>query len=137
MKNILSKKPDEFIDKLAGELKKLEEFKAPEWMLYVKTSSGKVRPPQDDDFWYKRAASILRQLYINAGIGVGKLRKRYGTRIKRGVRPDEFRKGSGNIIRKILQQAEAAGLVEKQEKGRALTDKGRSMLDNIETGGNE
>lgn len=137
MKTILSKEPSEFISKLAGELEKLDAFKSPEWIFYVKTSSGKARPPQDDGFWYKRAASILRQLYINSGIGVGKLRKRYGTRIKRGVRPDKFRKGSGKIIRQILQQAEAAGLVEKKDKGRALTDKGRSMLDSIETGGQD
>ena len=34
-------------------------------------------------------------------------------------------------IRKILQQLEAAGLVEKTKDGRILTSKGRSLLDKL------
>ena len=49
--------------KLAEALKKIPEFKQPEWMDFVKTGVAKQRPPQEVDFWYKRAASILRQIY--------------------------------------------------------------------------
>jgi small subunit ribosomal protein S19e len=93
---------------LAEALKKLSEFKKPEWADFVKTSPHKVRPSVEEDFWHKRAASILRQIYINGIVGVGRLRTRYGGRKNRGMKPDEFRKSSGKMVRVVLQQAETA-----------------------------
>lgn len=134
-KVIFTKDPETYIPALAEALKKLPEFEVPVWVSFVKTGSSKERPPTDEDFWYIRAASILRQLYIKGVVGVGKLRTRYGSRKNRGGKPDQFRKAGGKIIRVILQQAEAAGLVEKISKlqfGRRLTAKGRTFLDSIE-----
>ncbi|MFA5020063.1 MAG: 30S ribosomal protein S19e [Candidatus Pacearchaeota archaeon] len=126
--------PREFNNKLAEALKEFQEFKAPEWSFFVKSSVARERTPSDKDFWHKRTASILRQIYIKNTIGVNKLRTRYGGKQNRGVRPDKFKKGSGKIIRVILQQAEQAGLVEKSDKkaGRRLTEKGRKLLEGIE-----
>ena len=62
--------PQEYNLKLAEALKSIEEFKQPEWSSFVKTSSAKERPVEDEDFWYKRAASILREIYKNNVIGV-------------------------------------------------------------------
>ena len=53
----------EYNKKLAEELKGFPEFKQPEWSFFVKSGVSKKRPPVDDDFWFKRAASILRQIY--------------------------------------------------------------------------
>jgi len=133
-KIIYEQEPQEFNHKLAEALKKIPEFEMPEWAKYVKTGPAKQRTPDDDDFWYKRAASILRQLYIRGVVGVERLRVRYGSRKKRGGRPAKFKKASGKIIRTILQQAEKAGMVEKVDKeqhGRRLTEKGRNFLDSI------
>ena len=102
----------EYNTKLANILKTTSEFKQPEWAYFVKTGTAKQRPPQEE-FWYKRAASILRQIYIHNVVGVGRLKTRYGSRKNRGMKPEKFRKGSGKIIRIILQQAENAGLLEK------------------------
>ena len=123
----------EYNTKLAEELKKIPEIQAPEWSYFVKTSVARSRPPAEE-FWHKRVASILKQIYIKGVVGVGRLRTRYGGRKNRGMRPEEFRKGSGKIIRLILQQAEKAGLLEKSEgkkKGRKLTSKGRKLLEEI------
>src|SRR3989344_4495286 len=119
---------------LAEALKKLPEFKKPEWVDFVKTSSHKARPNIEPDFWYKRIASILRQIYIRGLVGVQRLRTRYGGRKKRGSKPAEFRKSGGKIIRIILQQAESAGLIEKikdKKAGRKLTSKGRVFLEDL------
>ena len=119
---------------LAEALKKIEEFQVPEWVTFVKSSVHKARPIAEPDFWYKRAASILRQLYIRNIVGVGRLRTRYGGRKARGSRPAEFRKASGKIIRTILKQAEAASLVEKSKEkkaGRKLTENGRKFLEEL------
>ncbi|MBT3397707.1 40S ribosomal protein S19 [archaeon] len=134
-KVIYAKDPVKFIPALAEALKNIPEFAIPEWALFSKSGSSRQRPPVSDDFWYTRAASILRQLYIKGVVGVGKLRTRYGSRKDRGGRPDKFKKAGGKIIRLILQQAEAAGLVEKLSRlqfGRRLTAKGRELLDSIE-----
>jgi small subunit ribosomal protein S19e len=120
-------------EKLAAALKEMPEFEMPKWAEFVKTSVARERPPKEE-FWHKRAASILRQLYIHGIVGVNRLRTRYGGRKNRGVRPERFRKGSGKIIRVILQQAEAAGFVEKikgKKTGRWLTEKGKEFLDSI------
>jgi small subunit ribosomal protein S19e len=129
--------------KLAEALKKLPEFKAPEWISYVKSSSGKERPIDDENFWHKRAASILKQFHKKGILGVNKLRTKYGSKKDRGYAPESFRKAGGKIIRTILQQADAAGLTEigkgvkgvrTRKPGRKLTEKGKSFLENI--GGN-
>jgi small subunit ribosomal protein S19e len=122
----------EFNNKLAEQLKQIPEFKAPEWSFYVKTSIARERPTQEPDFWNKRAASILRQIYINRLVGVNSLKTRYGGKKNRGAQPPKFKRGSGKIIRVILQQAEAAGLIEKvDKKGRKLTEKGKQLLEEI------
>src|SRR3989344_9530962 len=119
---------DAFNKKLADALKKMPEFAVPDWSHFVKTGVSKERPPEDVNFWYARAASILRQIYIHKVVGVNRLRTRYGSKKNRGMRPSKFRKGSGKIIRTILQQAEKAGLLEKtlsgKRFGRSLTQDG-------------
>ena len=134
-RTIFTKDPVKFIPALAAALKSVPEFEVPEWAMFVKTGVSRERPPVDDDFWFTRSASILRQLYIHGVVGVGKLRTRYGSKKDRGGKPDRFRKAGGKIIRVILQQAEAAGLVEKvtrMQHGRRLTAAGRELLDSIE-----
>jgi len=133
-KIVLQIEPRKYVTELAIELKKLPEFKMPEWASFVKTSVARERFPTEGDWWHKRAASILRQLYIHEVVGVGRLRTRYGGRKNRGVKPEEFRKGSGKIIRAILQRSEEAGFVEKfvgKKSGRKLTASGREFLDSI------
>lgn len=117
---------------LAEALKKSGDFTKPEWIDFVKTGPNKQRPTSEEDFWYKRAASILRQIYIRQVVGVERLRTRYGGRKDRGVRPPHFVKSGGKIIRTILKQAEEAGLVEKvkgKKAGRKLTVKGKAFLE--------
>ncbi|MEB3774760.1 MAG: 30S ribosomal protein S19e [Desulfurococcales archaeon] len=122
---------DRLIEKLSEKLKGYQQITPPPWAYYAKTGVHKEKPPSDPDWWYKRAASILRKLYKSGEpIGVGTFRTIYGGRQNRGSAPEHFRKGSGSIPRKILQQLEAAGLVAKVPGGgRVLTPQGRSLLD--------
>ena len=120
------------IRRLAQDLKSREEITAPEWMLFVKTGAHKERAPDDPDFWYVRCASVLRKVYLNGPIGTEKLRIEYGGRKRRGVKPNKFQKGSGAIVRTVLQQLESAGFVKKRgTKGREMTDIGRSYMDKL------
>ena len=119
---------------LAIALKEIPEFEKPEWVDFVKTGTNRQRPSVEPDFWHKRAASILRQVYIRGIVGVQRLRTRYGGRKDRGMQPPRFKKSSGKILRKIIQQAESAGLLEKSKSkraGRQLTQKGKEFMENI------
>ena len=121
------------IEKTAEALKKVEEIKPTEWAKFVKTGTSRERPPVNPDWWYVRAASILKKINKLGPVGVNKLKKKYGSKKNRGHKPGKRYDASGNIIRKILQQLEKAGLIEQtikgSHKGRILTNKGKSFLD--------
>ena len=125
--------PQELILKTAEELKKVSEIKPPVWAAFVKTGMHKERPPVNGDWWYMRTASVLRAVYRLGPVGVSKLRTKYGGKKNRGVKKEHFYKGSGNILRKALQQLEKAELVKFKKdsihKGRIITPKGKSLVD--------
>ena len=127
--------------KLAEALKKIPEFKEPEWAKFVKSSPSKERPIEDPDFWYKRAASILRQIYKKRIVGVNRLRTKYGSKKNRGMKPERFMRAGGKIIRTILQQSDKAGFTEtireikgtkEKRPGRKLTEMGKKFLEELE-----
>ena len=129
MASVYDVDPNILIKEVANELK--GKIEVPEWAKYVKTASVKERPPTQDDFWYIRAASILRSIYVKNGIGVSRLRTKYGGRTRNTHVKKMKKKASGKIIRSILQQLEKAGYVQKSKKGRILTSQGKSLLDKV------
>ena len=134
MVDIKSIEAGKYNELLAEALKSSGIFDKPEWVDFVKTAPNRKRPTNEDDFFYKRTASILRQIYIRGIVGVERLRNRYGGRKDRGGKPAKFVKGSGKLIRLILQQAETGGLLKKAEgnkKGRTLTDEGKELLESV------
>ena len=91
-------------EEMAEEFKKGGKNTPPSWHSFVKTGAGKERPPVSNDWWYIRTASVLRRVALLGPIGVSKLRVHYGNNKNRGHKPEKFYRGSGNILRKILQQ---------------------------------
>ena len=124
---------NELIKRTAEQLKK--QIQKPAWSDYVKTGAHNERPPSDRDWWYVRAAAVLRAIAKLGPIGVSKLRTKYGGARNRGVKPEQFRKGSGAVIRKILQQLEKAQLIKQdvigKRKGRVITAAGKKLLQSV------
>lgn len=84
------------------------------------------------DWYYVRAASIARKIYLNGGIGVGTLAHWYGGAAKKGNGAWHFRKASRGLIRHILINLQNAGTVELTENGgRRITSEGQMELDTI------
>src|SRR3989338_9292388 len=106
--------PNELIKKAAEGLKK--DIKMPEWAAFGKTGVYKERVPDSKDWWYHRAASILRKLYVKSPLGVNKLSVLYGGKKNRGVKPEAFYRGSRKVIRVVLQQLEKAGYIQQVAK---------------------
>ena len=126
--------PEKANQLLASELKKIDKITPPSWASFVKTGNHKERPPENPDWWFVRAASILKNIYNHGPVGVSKMRTRYGGKKDRGRKPERFAKASGNIIRKIVQQLESAELIKNsttQHKGRMIAPRGQSLLDKI------
>ncbi len=119
------------IDKVAAELRKETAIAPPEWSAFVKTGRHREKPPANPDWWHTRVAAVLRKVAAHGPIGSIRLAALYGGARDRGVKPDRAIAGSGSIAREALQQLEAAGLVVNiKGRGRAVTAKGRSLLDN-------
>jgi len=132
-------------------------MEVPNWADVVKTASYKelaVRPPPrapraaalararltpcrasqpyDPDWFFVRAASMARKVYLKGPIGVGAFKKIHGGPSRRGVKPNHFVKASGSVARACLQQLEAIGVVGKHANGgRIITPQGSRDLDRI------
>ncbi len=135
MRKFFDVNPTKLIENTALELEKNENIKPEAWASYVKTGINRQRPPVEKNWWYVRAAAILRKVLILGPIGTEKLRRKYGGVQNRGNKPEKFAKGSGNHIRKILQQLDKAGFIKQGDKGvhkgRIITKEGKELLDKV------
>lgn len=122
------------IDAVAEDFEDRDAIEEPDWAAFAKSSEGKELPPEQEDFWVRRAASVLRKVATDGPVGVERLTTEYGgpkqgsNRYK--VAPPHRSDASGSIIRTILQQLEEEGLIEAAGgEGRRVTAEGRSFLD--------
>ncbi len=101
------------------------------WVDTVKTGPAKEMPPQDIDWFYVRAASVARHVYLRKTVGVGRLRKVHGSAKNRGFRPSHHVDASGSVDRKIFQALEKIQILEHDEEkgGRRITQQGQRDLD--------
>lgn len=131
MVSIFDVPPNELIEEVAKELKKSSNIVPPKWSKFVKTGPHKERPPEQEDWWYIRAAALLFTISKHSPVGVERLRTKYGGRENRGHKPEHFKKASGQIIRTILQQLEKDNLISKNSKGRVIAPEGQKLLNAI------
>ncbi|CEI66506.1 unnamed protein product [Fusarium venenatum] len=122
-----------FITAYSAFLKRQGKLPIPGWVDTVKTGPAKELPPQDIDWFYVRAASIARHVYLRKTVGVGRLRKVHGTAKNRGSRPSKHVDASGSVDRKVMQSLEKIGVLEQDEEkgGRRITQAGQRDLDRI------
>ncbi|KAH0940223.1 hypothetical protein HID58_007684 [Brassica napus] len=101
----------------------------PPWTDIVKTGKLKELAPYDPGWYYIRAASMARKVYLRSGLGVGAFRRIYGGSKRNGSRPPHFCKSSGGVARHILQQLQTMNIVELDTKGirRRLLEQGFTM----------
>lgn len=125
---------DALIEAVAARL--ADRIDEPDWVAFTKSGAGKELPPEQDDFWYVRSASLLRKVAQNEPIGIERLATEYGSK-KRGsnryaVRPGEHAGGSRKLIRASLQALEDEELVTTAAgEGRRVSDEGESFLSTV------
>ncbi|PSQ17009.1 30S ribosomal protein S19e [Halobacteriales archaeon QS_8_69_26] len=122
------------IEAVAEDFADRDAIARPDWAQFVKSGSNRELPPEQEDFWERRAASVLRKVAKDGPVGVGRLRTEYGG-AKQGsnryrVAGTHRSDASGKVIREILVQLEKADLVRRAEgEGRRITPEGQSFLD--------
>ena len=85
-----------------------------------------------EDWYYVRAASIARKLFLMPGMGTGALAHWYGKTTAHTNRPQKHHIASRGVIRHVLIQLEKLGLVEKMKKGgRKLSKMGVKELSTV------
>ncbi|ELW51466.1 40S ribosomal protein S19 [Tupaia chinensis] len=108
------------------------KLKVPEWVDTVKLTKHKELAPYHDSWFYTRAASTARHLYLLGGAGVGSMMEIYGGRQNNGVMPSHFSQVFKNVARWVLQALEGLKMVEKaQDGGYKLTPQEQRDLDRI------
>eukprot|EP01083_Nonionella_stella_P243155 847560_1 len=122
-----------FITAYAEHLKRSGKMELPKWWDIVKTGTHKELSPYDKDWYYIRAASIARKVYLRQHTGVGALKKVYGSAGRRGTKKQRHHDANGGLIRAILHQLETMKVVEKcaegpTKGGRKISDHGRQDL---------
>ncbi|XP_057538735.1 40S ribosomal protein S19-1-like [Amaranthus tricolor] len=124
--------PHDFVKAYAAHLKRSGKIELPPWTDIVKTGVLKELAPYDADWYYIRAASMARKIYLRGGLGVGAFRRIYGGSKRNGSRPRHFGKSSGAVARHILQQLEQMKIVEINPRGgRKITSNGQRDLDQV------
>jgi len=124
---------DILIDKLS-EILKGEDIAAPSWVPFVKTGAHAEKPPQKNDWWYTRCASLLRKIYLHGPVGVKDLRGMYGGAKAVGYGGAHHRDSGGAIIRTAIHNLEKLGYLDKVEgKGRTVSHEGMKKIDRAST----
>lgn len=135
---------------IADHLKQSEILTQPENVDIIKTGVAKRMPPEDKDWFYKRAASVFRSVVLNTmknpntdpitnayiqntscedrGVGTHYFARKYSTRQNRGVRPSKFAKGSTGHIKGILEDFTKCGWFKKCEVGYKASDEGLKVM---------
>jgi small subunit ribosomal protein S19e len=122
---------ENLISALAQKIKSdCPQVKPPSWAPFVKTCPTNFEPPKSTDWWYTRAASLMRKMAIKGTMGLRDFRLQYGGKRRSGARPEKSRMAAGGHLRRILIQLESAKLVQKDKKGgRTLTKEGLAFID--------
>ena len=98
---VLDVPSNKFINQLASFLKEKNIIKIPKYAPLVKSSRANDCEPINPDYFYYKAAAIVRKLYItkSKNIGVGSLRVMFSKKERRGSQPPKTFRVGGKIIK--------------------------------------
>merc|ERR1712072_460468 len=69
---------DKWIQAYADYLKKTQKITPPEFCQYIKTGISRQVCPNDEDWFYTRAAAVARKIYLRPKLGVSQMAHTFG-----------------------------------------------------------
>merc|ERR1711881_282653 len=140
---MLGRKDGEFV-------KKSNKIDLPSWVDLVKTGHYHELAPYDEDWFYTRAAAIMRRLYYKPFVGVGRLANKFGGKERNGSARKHHATDSKAVIRACMKALEKAKLLTRyndSKRGdfaddtrpendtklnrRVVSDEGKKTINNI------
>merc|ERR1711862_274229 len=102
---------NDFIAAYANYLKKHNKITPPAWHDLVKTGHLHELAPYDEDWFFTKAAAVVRKVYIKPHLGVGKMAQLFGGKKRYGSARKHNAKASKGVIRAALKALEDAGIL--------------------------
>jgi len=129
MKDVSANK---WVRAMASHLKQTGKLFVPTCAEFVKQSHGNQRAPQNPDWYFYRAAAVLRRIYQRPGTGYGGLSKPFGMKKNNGSRPEKFVRAAKGMLHWVCKSLEGMKLIGKGKKsGRVITKEGKRKCDAI------
>ena len=100
-----------FIKGYAEHLKKSQKIKPIKDANLLKTGHGREVTPENEDWYFVRAAAVARTLFLRPERGVGTLRHIFGKKGRPGFSNPHHSVASGKVLRHVLQQLQAADIL--------------------------
>jgi small subunit ribosomal protein S19e len=123
---------NKWVRTMAAHLKQSGKLFVPNCTELTKNSHGNERAPQNPDWYYYRAAAVLRRIYLRPGTGYGGLGKAFAVLKNNGSRPEKTIKAARGMLHWVCRSLEGLKLVQKgKQSGRVLTRDGRRKCDAI------
>src|SRR5437867_9921064 len=97
------------LQRIATHLQSEGKVTPPEWAPFARTGVHTEKAPVQRDWWYMRAAAILRKVYILGPIGTSRLSSEFGGARDGGSAQYHTRMGSRNNVGNALPLLEEAG----------------------------
>merc|ERR1712021_250943 len=128
---------NDFIAAYADFLKRTNKIELPKWVDLVKTGHYHELAPYDEDWFYTRAAAIMRKIYVKPCVGVGRLANKFGAKERNGSARKHHAKDSKGVIRACMKSLEKARILMKRPTGdqkyfcRVVTPEGQKAINHI------
>lgn len=120
-----------FVKGLAAQLKREGKLMVPNIAEFAKTSHGRERAPQNDDWYYTRCAAVLRRVYLRPA-GLGGLSKPFGNKKNKGCLPEATIRAATGPLHWACKSLEQLKLLAKGKKsGRIVTREGQRRADTV------
>lgn len=121
-----------WVKAMASQFKREGKLQVPNIAELVKTSHGRERAPQNADWYYLRAAAVLRHIYLRPGNGYGGLAKAFAIKKNNGSKPERTTKAATGPLHWACKSLEGLKLIAKGKgHGRVVTKEGRKRADTV------
>ncbi|CAD26072.1 40S RIBOSOMAL PROTEIN S19 [Encephalitozoon cuniculi GB-M1] len=122
--------PEKFNEALKSYLKSTNEVVPLQDHDIMKTGEGREQAPIEEDWYFTRMASIVRQISIKGAVTSEFLAKRYGSLKNRGCRPSKYVGAYPEIGESVLENLKNMGWINEHPKD-MLTEKGKTIVREI------
>ena len=123
---------NKWVKAMAQQFKREGKLMVPTCTEHLKTSHGRERAPQNNDWYYVRCAAVLRHVYLRPGNGYGGLAKAFANKKNKGTLPEATVKAATGPLHWACKSLEGLKLIAKgKAHGRVLTREGRKRADTV------